>query len=101
MTGLNVLYGLAFSFIGFAFTTILMNDLLLWYKRILTMTKAIPEWLKKPLGLCSVCFTGQLSLWGSLPLVELTYSGIILWFGVVCLNMVIVYILTHKYYEAD
>lgn len=90
-----------YAFIGFVFTVILMDDLLIGYKRYLVSSKVIPEWLKKPLGLCSVCFTGQLSLWGMLPLVVWNYEGIVLWIGTVALNMIIVLILTHHYAEKN
>ena len=99
MINLIILFGLFYAFIGYAFTVILMNDLLLGYKRVLTMNKTIPEWLKKPLGLCPICFTGQLSLWGCLPFVTWTVFGVFLWIGIICLNMTIVYILTHTISE--
>jgi hypothetical protein len=90
-----------YAFVGFVFTVILMDDLLIGYKRYLVSSKAIPEWLKKPLGLCSVCFTGQLSLWGMIPWVTWTVFGIFVWIGIICLNITIVYILTQHYAEKN
>ena len=49
------------SIVGYVFTSILLyEDVLNWYGRLLGK---LPGWLGKPLGLCSICFTGQLALW--------------------------------------
>lgn len=93
--------GIFFAFIGYAFTSVLMDDVLWKYKRYLLATETLPEWLKKPLGLCNVCFTGQLSLWGMIPFVEWTYQGILTWMGIVSLNIVIVLILNRYGAETD
>lgn len=87
-----IVYGIFFAFIGYIFTAILMDDVLIGYRRFLIMNRFIPEWAAKPLGLCPVCFTGQLSLWGSIPLVEWNYYGIVAWFGVISINMIMVLI---------
>lgn len=55
----------------------------------------LPLWLAKPLGLCKKCFTGQLTLWLMLPLVEWTYEGILTYLGIICINILI------SYYAAD
>lgn len=93
-----IFYGLFLSVIGFVFTKVLMADVLFFYKRFL-FDKA-PEWLGKPLGLCSTCFTGQISLWVSLPLTTWNYVGILSLVGVVSINMIVVLIL-NKYVETD
>ena len=93
--------GIFFAFIGYAFTSILMDDVLWVYKRYLLATETLPEWLKKPLGLCNVCFTGQLSFWGMLPMVEWNYTGIITWLGIVSLNMIIILILNFYVNKED
>ena len=82
-----LIYGIFFAFIGYGFSHILLEDLLLPLKRVL-MT--LPEWLGKPLGLCGICFTGQLSLWGMLPFLKLSYESIIMYLGIICINMIIV-----------
>jgi len=79
--------GLYIAVITYAFTRILMEDMLLGYARFLY---TLPEWLGKPLGLCAVCFTGQLSLWALLPFVVWDFPGIIAYLGTVSLNMIIV-----------
>jgi hypothetical protein len=88
-----IIYGLLFSLIGYAFTQIVMTDLLLGYRQWLIKTNKLPEWIKNPLGLCSVCFTGQISLWGMLPLLEWNYAQIIAYIGLISANMIIVLIL--------
>jgi len=92
--------GIFFAFLGYAFTDVLMDDLLWKYRRYLVVTEVIPEWLKKPLGLCNVCFTGQLSFWGMLPLVNWTYVSVVTWLGLVSLNMIIILIL-NKYVSKE
>jgi hypothetical protein len=86
-----IFYGLFFAFIGYAFSELLMNDLLYDYKLFLGLK--VKSWLARPLGLCSVCFTGQLTLWLSLPLVTWDYVGVISWLGVISVNMIVVYIM--------
>jgi hypothetical protein len=93
-----IFYGLLFAFIGYAISEILMNDLLFSYK-VFLVNKVKPI-LARPLGLCSVCFTGQLTLWFSLPLVTWDYVGLISWFGVISINMIVVYILD-RYVEFE
>lgn len=87
-----MVYGLLFSVIGYVFTEILLDDLLYFYDRWLDK---LPEWLQKPLGRCSVCFTGQLSLWGMMPFLRFNYESIIMYFGIISINMIIVKILKH------
>jgi hypothetical protein len=94
-----MIYALLFSFIGYAFTAILMDDVFWGYRKWLTLLDA-PDWLKKPLGLCPVCFTGQLTLWFSLPLLKFSYVGILSYIAVICINMIIVLIL-QKYVKGD
>ena len=95
-----IYFGVFFAFIGYAFTKILMNDLLWGYKKYLVENLILPEWIKNPMGLCSVCFTGQLSLWGMTPMVQWSYSGVLVWLGIVSLNMIIVKIID-RYVETD
>ncbi len=87
-----ILTGIYLSFIAYVFTRILLEDVLLRYTRFL---HTLPQWLGKPLGLCAVCFTGQLSLWAMLPLVCWDFSGIMTYLGIVSLNMIIVKFLTY------
>lgn len=59
------------STIAFTVSNILVyENILNWYGRWLG---TLPEWLGKPLGLCSKCFAGQLALWSSLFIVF--YAG--------------------------
>jgi quinol-cytochrome oxidoreductase complex cytochrome b subunit len=88
-----IFYGIFFAFIGYVYSNVLLNEFLWPFKERLLYDDKIPEWIRKPLGGCSICFTGQLTLWGSIPLVEWTYVGIVQWFGVVCLNIVLVAII--------
>ncbi len=81
------LYGLFFAFVGYGWAHILLEDIFAPVRRWLL---DLPPWLGKPLGLCGVCFTGQLTLWGMLPLVSLSYTSIIMYLGIVCINMIIV-----------
>lgn len=90
--------GILFAFIGFAFSSILMEDVLFFYRKLIA--DKLPEWLSKPLGLCNVCFTGQLSLWGLLPFLETSYIGLIQYFGIISINMIIVTIL-NNYVKTD
>lgn|GEM_PF-1219655 len=56
--------GLACGIIAYTVSNILVyEDILNWYARFLNR---LPEWLGKPLGLCSKCFAGQLALWVTL-----------------------------------
>lgn len=89
-------FGLVIAFIGYGFTRIVMQDMLYKYTQWL---HGLPEWIAKPLGLCSVCFTGQLTLWLLLPLVQLEYKSIITYTGIIFINMTIVKLLT--YVEKD
>jgi hypothetical protein len=91
-----IFYAIMFSFIGFAYTNIVLNDLAWPIKQHLLFNDKIPDWIRKPLGGCSICFTGQLTLWGSIPLVEWNYVGIISWIGIVSLNMIIVLMLNKQ-----
>lgn len=92
------LYGLMFFPIGYVFTQVLMEDVLCFYTRFL---HRLPPMVAKPLGLCGACFTGQLSLWGTLPLLikDLQATGqhylyIIMYLSVVSINIILVTIFT-------
>jgi uncharacterized membrane protein len=91
-----MIYGIVFSFIGYVFTRILMEDLLISYQRWL---HTLPDWLGKPLGLCPVCFTGQLTFWGMLPLLRFDYLTIIMYLGTISINMIIVKTLEYVFKE--
>lgn len=93
-----IFYGLFLSVIGFVFTKVLMTDVLFFYKQFLH--NKVPAVIGKPFGLCSTCFTGQISLWFSLPLVTWNYVGILSFIGVVSINIIVVLIL-NKYVETD
>lgn len=80
-------YGIVIAFIGYAFTRIIMEDLLAWYTRAILR---LPDWLNKPLGICGVCMTGQLSFWLLLPMVEWNYIGVLTFAGIISINMTIV-----------
>lgn len=57
----------ACAIIGHTFSTILLYEPILnWYGRLIGK---LPEWLANPLGMCSKCFTGQLSLWITVGLI--------------------------------
>ena len=58
-------------------------------------------WLKKPLGLCGSCFTGQLSFWGMLPLLEWNYGVIVAYFGILSINIIIAYLLIKYVYGTE
>lgn len=88
---MDLLFGLFFAPIGFVFSRILLEDMLIGYHRLIAK---LPEWLYKPLGGCAMCFTGQLTLWGLLPFVRADYKSIILYFGIIAINIIIVKILT-------
>lgn len=95
-----ILLFVVFSLIAFACSTIafivsdflLYEEILNWYGRWLG---TLPEWLAKPLGLCSKCFAGQLALWSSLIIVFYAGPLFALWFVpyTVCLSI----LLTSKY----
>lgn len=56
--------GFACSIVGHVVSTILLyEDVLNWYGKIL---ERLPKMLAQPLGLCVLCFSGQLALWSSL-----------------------------------
>jgi hypothetical protein len=93
-------YALFFSVIGYAYSNIVLNDLGWRIKHFLLFNDNYPEWIRKPLGGCSICFTGQLTFWGSLALVEWTYTGLITLFGIVSINMIIV-IFLNKTFENE
>jgi hypothetical protein len=86
------------SFIAYAFSVILMDDVAYSYGRFIQMN--LPLWLAKPMGLCPVCFTGQLTLWLSIWFVDWSYMGIILWLATISINMIIVLILM-RYVKGD
>ncbi len=81
--------GLFFPFIGYAISRILIGD---YIEGLLTR---LPGWLNKPLGLCGVCLTGQLSLWGLLPFVTWDYRGVVTYVGIISLNMIVTKILIY------
>lgn len=56
-------FGVAIT--GYVFTNILENEGMIfgWYNKLIMR---LPMWLYKPLGGCSLCFTGQLAFWGFL-----------------------------------
>lgn len=82
-----MLAGLLIAPIGYAFSRILIPDVLNWYARLILR---LPEWLNKPLGMCGVCFTGQASVWLLMAFVEVTFWGIIEYLAVISTNMIIV-----------
>lgn len=81
---------LFFAALGYAFSEILLEDVLFWYHKLIVK---LPEWLYKPLGGCAVCFTGQLTFWGGLPFWKWNYASILMYFGIVAINMIVVQIL--------
>lgn len=82
-----MIVGVFFSLIGYVYSRILLEDILLpWHRTILKL----PTWLYKPLGGCAVCFTGQLTFWGMLPFWKWHYQTIIVYFGIIALNIIIV-----------
>lgn len=49
------------SIVGHVVSNILLyEEVLNWYGKLLNK---LPTWLGKPLGLCVLCFSGQLTLW--------------------------------------
>jgi len=84
---MELLIGLFFAPIGYVFSRVLLEDMLAWYHRLILR---LPEWLYKPLGGCGACFTGQLTLWGLMPLFRMEYLSIILFFGIIAINIIIV-----------
>lgn len=95
---LIVLTGISFAFIGYVFTHILLDDLLCRYKQWLM---ELPWYIGRPLGLCGVCFTGQITLWGVLPLVTWDYPTILMYLGVISINMIIVQIISKHGNQED
>lgn len=87
------------SFVGYAFTVILMDDILFSYKKFLYSGK-VPEWIAKPIGMCPVCFTGQLTFWVTLFFVDWNFMGILYWLSTISVNMIVVLILM-KYVKGD
>lgn len=87
------------SFIGYAFTVILMDDVFFFWKKFI-FSGRMPEYLAKPLGGCPVCFTGQLTLWVSIWFVDWTFIGVLYWISTISINMIIVLILM-KYVKGD
>ncbi len=88
-----MIYGLFFAAIGYVFTRVLMEDMLIPYTRWL---HTLPEWIGKPMGLCPACFTGQLSFWGMLPFFTFEYPSVIMYFGIISINIILV-----KIYEEN
>lgn len=84
--------GILIAFIGYVFTQVLMEDLLVWYTRAILR---LPDWLNKPLGACGVCFTGWLTIGLLLPLYEHSFIGLVTFAGIVSLNMTIVKLLIY------
>jgi hypothetical protein len=39
------------------------DDIFFWYQQLI---RNLPEWIRRPLGGCYMCFTGQVCLWYSL-----------------------------------
>ena len=89
---MDLLLGLFFAPIGYVFSRVLLEDMLIPYHRLIAR---LPDWLYKPLGGCGMCFTGQLTLWGMLPFFRTDYKSIILYFGIVAINIIIVKILIY------
>ncbi len=76
------------SVIGYVVPGILLyEDVLNWYARLLGR---LPEWLGKPLGLCAVCFTGQIALWSSVIYAINTGANLIYIAYTVCLAIYLV-----------
>jgi len=86
------------AFIAYAFSIILMEDVAFRYS--VFIQRKLPLWLGKPLGLCPICFTGQLTLWLSIAYVDWNYLGIIAWLATISLNMIVVLILM-RYVKGD
>lgn len=86
------------ALIAYAFSIILMEDVAFRYS--LFIQRKLPLWLGKPLGLCPICFTGQLTLWSSIAYVDWNYLGIIAWLATISLNMIVVLILM-RYVKGD
>lgn len=89
---MELLTGLFFAPIGYVFARVLLEDVLISYHRWIA---TLPDWLYKPLGGCAMCFTGQLTLWGLIPFFRMEYLSIILYFGIISINIIIVKILIY------
>jgi hypothetical protein len=86
------------AFIAYAFSIIVMEDVAFGYTVFLQ--EHIPLWLAKPLGLCPICFTGQLTLWTTIYFVNWTFMGVLAWLATISLNMIITLILM-RYVKGD
>lgn len=61
---MGLFYGVPVGVLGFAFSTVMGNmdgPHQLYFDRI----DKLGPWLKKPLGACAMCLSGQLALWSS------------------------------------
>ena len=50
------------SVVAYAWSEILLRTNML-FARVGRLLNKLPLWLRKPLGTCYICFSGQLSLW--------------------------------------
>lgn len=78
------------SVIGYVFTHNLIQagDILHFYKKLI---QKIPyNSLRKPLGMCTVCFTGQLALWLGIFYVGLDIVPLIQFIGLSILGVIII-----------
>ncbi len=81
-----MIFGLFFSVIGYVFSKVILDDVLIPYARWL---HTLPSMLAKPLGLCAACFSGQLTLWGLLPFLQMEYTSFLTYFGIISINIIL------------
>lgn len=76
------------SIVGHVMSNILIyEDILNWYGRLIGK---LPEWLGKPLGICSICFTGQLAIWSSLVYCVMNKGGFLFVPYTICMAVFLV-----------
>jgi hypothetical protein len=77
--------------IGYVFTHVLITygNVLHFYSKLLEKIKY--EFVRKPLGECTLCFTGQLALWSGLCMFDYIYI-----IPFICTSILFVIVLENK-----
>lgn len=97
-----VIKSIIIGIVGYVFANILIADDMIFgfYSRFLTRMREkgyLAEWIYKPLGGCSTCFTGQIAFWYYL-VAEFGAYRIDHHIAFICIAILTEQILTSKFY---
>lgn len=96
---MNIEYCIIIAVCSFVYTEILTESGMILDK-LYRLIDRLPKWLSKPLGSCSYCLTGQLSLWLYLWFYIENYN-ILNHIAFICISIFITHILITVNYKVN